>query len=231
MTIDHDVPFVANTDDDLHCYSASLAMILGYFVPDATVGIDVGTRISEKPDDKAVWPLHAPLWLQRHGFDVSVVFDFDYRAVADTGLDYVRGRYGDEVADYQAEHSVVPTADVVNAFLDEVSFEKRIPELEEVTNALDGGALVAVTVNSSLLKGEEGYMNHSVVVKGYTAEGVILHNPGLPPEPQQHVGFDDFVAAWSHPSADARYLMTVGTAPERRINADAVRSLAAPFMD
>ena len=227
--LDYDVPFVGNTADSAHCYSAALAMVLSYFVPEVPAVVEVGERVSAKPEGKSAWPIAAPLWLQNHGLDVAVTFDFDYEALAELGIEYIRARYGDEVADWQQQHSLLPSADSVRQFLASVRFDRRTPHLALIETALTDGRLVVVTVNPKRLMQQEGYGNHSVVVKGMTDSEVLLHNPGLPPVPQQHVSHEDFVAAWSSPSNDARYLMSVGRSSQRTL--DVAGMLAALDVD
>lgn len=226
MDIDTEIPFVPNAEDDRHCYSATLSMIVASFVPDLPPKLEVGNRIAGKRPGRTEWPIAAPLWLQRNGFDIEVIFDFDYPAVARDGIEYIRARYGDEVADWQAINTNIPSKATVSAFLAEIPFQQRTPEFEDVIHALEAGLLVTVSVNSACLRGEDGYVAHYVVVKGMTDTEVILHNPGLPPMPNQHVAIDRFVEAWSWPSADARYMMTVGRSLERAINVEALRQFA-----
>lgn len=204
------VPFVSNIADNMHCYSASLAMIVGYFDPTVEPTVELGNQISNKTAGKAAWPIAAPLWLKRHGYLVDVTFDFDYPALADRGMDYIRERYGEDVASWQQEHSDALSSTPIPEFLDEISFRQRVPQLADLEAALRQGKLAAITVNSLRLEGNDGYIGHSVVVLEMTDSHVTLHNPGLPPVPNQQVPLEDFLAAWGYPTDDARYLMAVG---------------------
>lgn len=226
MHVDYDVPFVGNAPQGMHCFSASLAMMLAHFVPGSPAVLEVGNRISSKPRGRAAWPVEAPLWLQRHGFDVGVVFDFDYEAVAISGVDYIRKRYGDEVAAWQEKNTAIPGGSAVRAFLDEVHFERRVPDFADVAQALVEEKLVMATLNSRRLDGRDGYSNHAVIVKGITDTELIVHDPGPPSSPNQRVSHDDFMVAWSSPATAARYVLSVGRSLERPIDVEAVLAVA-----
>ena len=63
---------------------------------------------------------------------------------------------------------------------------------------------MASNVNAAVLNGEQGYVGHFVVVTGFTDRELILHDPGLPPQPERVVDFKTFEAAWAYPNQEAK---------------------------
>lgn len=74
--------------------------------------------------------------------------------------------------------------------------------------AVDDG-LAMCTANHQVLRGEPGYVGHSVVLKGYDDDGVILHDPGLPPHPDRHITWDAFERAWAHAGEGSKFLYAI----------------------
>lgn len=184
-------------------------MFLSYFRPGDAYSMQDAERITGKLPGKAPWPIAGPVWLARNGFDVKVIFDFDYPAFATEGIEYIRHRYGDEVAKWQAEHGSGFGRGLLEEFLSIVTFEQRMPTLDDVSESLATGGLVTCAVNSKPLKDEDGYEGHYVVVYGADDERIHMHNPGPPPKAQQVVSVSEFDIAWSFPDKTARYVMLV----------------------
>ena len=219
MTLIENVPFVPNTDDGMHCYQSSFLMLLRHFLPERSWSMTDAEEITDKRTDETAWPIAGPLWLVRHGFDVRVTFDFDYRAMSNEGNTYSRRRYGDEVADWQRQRgSNFVDNDLAKAFLADVDIQQSVPKFSDITDSLERGGLAICGVNSRRLNGEDGYVGHNVVIFGIDETYVLLHNPGPPPIEGQRVSRGDFAAAWSHPDDSGRYLMTVRPAGEPRMS-------------
>ncbi len=138
-------------------------------------------------------------WLGRLGLDVHVLIDADYARFGSEGLRYLRERFGDEVADYEAASSDIPLEQSrVPAFLATVRHEMRVPTPADLQQCLRDGGLPLCKLNGFALNGRPGYSGHYVIVRGYDCDGFFLNDPGLPPAENRHVTFDLFDEAWSH---------------------------------
>lgn len=126
---------------------------------------------------------------------------FNYGRFAKEGGAYLTELFGKSVGEAQIAHS-----DILQemAFAEQLSLlninEMRIPDVDELKQCIDQGYLIICNVNSRVLRDEQGYSGHFVLLYSYDADGFILHNPGLPAEPAKHVLFHSFERAWAFPN-------------------------------
>lgn len=195
-----DVPFVSNTDDDLHCVQAAFMIILKYFMPDTKMDWDEWSDLTGFEKDKGTWPIAGLAWFHEQGFGVKHIESFDFGALASRGENYLKERYPGEIGEWAIEHTNIAAEQARARRLTTVDiFEKREPTLHDIKAAIDEGYLVRAHVNAKRLNNEEGYFGHSVVVFDYDNYHVKLHDPGLPAMPNRTVSFKDFEAAWHNP--------------------------------
>jgi hypothetical protein len=204
MSVNYDIPFYANTPDDTHCVQAVFKMIAEHFRPDLTHSFEEWDVISHKKQGGWTWPMSSLMWLKEQGFDVVNIEDFDYDRFSKEGLAYLATLWGQELADIQAEKTNVPAEqEIAKRFAREIDTERRAPILKDVRSLLDDGYLVSLSVNLRILNGQEGYVGHLVVVRGYDESGVFLNDPGLPPVENRHVDTELFMRAWAYPDEKA----------------------------
>jgi hypothetical protein len=197
----YDVPFVPNTDDDLHCLQAAFMMILKYFKPSFEIGWDEWSEITGFEKDKGTYTTAGLLWFISNGFDVKSISLFDVNRFIEIGGDYFIELSGKEVGEWQIKHSNIPIEqDRLRKLLDYKVCEQREPTIEDIKDFLDNDYLVRAQVNAYKLNQKEGYFGHSVVVSGYDHIGLIIQDPGLPPLPNRRVGFEEFKSAWADPT-------------------------------
>lgn len=203
----YDVPFYSNTADDTHCMQASLKMILKHFHPEKEFSWAELDEITEKVPDKWTWPFASYLWLIKNGFSVTVVQLFDIERFVLEGKAYLTEFAGEEVADAQDINSDIKTARVsAKQFLESHTPEKRSPNISDIKAFLEQGCLVTCAINSFKLDNKTGYAGHSVLVIGYSNDGLYLHDPGLPPYPDRFVMNKEFEAAWAYPEESVKTL-------------------------
>lgn len=216
--IDYDIPFTGNSPDDMHCLQASYLMIRHFFEPEAEViPWDAWASLTGFVPGKGTWSNAGLMWFMEHGYDVTHISTFDYAQFALDGLDYLIEALGEHVGKWEAEFIVDPAAEQSRAlqFLKTGAWIKREPTIEDIYSYLNDGYLIKCQLNMKTLNGEPGYLGHAVVVKGYTSTGLILHDPGLPPQPNRHVTVARFLEAWTNPATGTRKL-------------DAIRKAAPP---
>lgn len=100
-----DITFVANDPDDLHCLQAAFMMIAKYFRPDFNIGWDEWSKLTGFEEDKGTWQTAALLWFYENGFEVKHITVFDFDKFARLGGDYLIEISGEEVGQWQIEHS------------------------------------------------------------------------------------------------------------------------------
>lgn len=207
-TVRHDVPFYANSEDDTHCYQAAIASVLKYFQPDKDYTFDQLDEMSAKREGLWTWQTQMSINLINAGFDVVSIDDFDISAFVNEGEEYLRRKYGDDVAEAQAKHSDIKQEQELSAkYLEIGEHIQRIPSIEDVKLMLEKGYLIICNVNSMALSGNEGYVGHFVVVFGVDGEQILFHDPGLPPTPSRTETIELFNKAWAYPNEGARNLV------------------------
>lgn len=202
------VPFFANRKDDLHCFQASLKIILKYFLPKRTFSL---RRLEQMTGFKKrfwTWPIKGMLALQDMGFEVLIVEVFDYKQFTQEPKGYLRREYGEKVADAQTLHSDVTQASIdAKEVIRKVVIQKRIPTFDDLHALLGDRWLLICLVNARTLNRKKGYVGHFVVVWKCTEKTVYLHDPGLPPRKNRRVTRRVFEEAWADPNEKAKGIM------------------------
>jgi hypothetical protein len=210
MNAQYDVPFYANTADNTHCFQAALKMVLKFFHPHQDYSFEELEKITAKKDGGWTWPIAAMMWLSKNEFDVRDIELFDYEEFAANGKEYLREKFGDEIAEAQDKFTdLVQEQNLSKELAKYVGVKMEIPTVKDIFAFLDVGYLLICNINSSTLKGVDSYNPHSVVVTGYSDERLFLHNPGLPAQENQDVSVSDFEKAWAYPDESAKNILAV----------------------
>jgi len=205
-----EVPFLSNTEDDTHCVQASLGMILKYFNHEKEYSWEELEAITAKDDNLWTWPLATLLWLTENGYEVKVIDLFDYEEFASKGAKYIYETLGDEIGHAQERNSDILTEQARAKQLKErVDKKIAIPTTDDLKQFLNNGYVPLCRVNSRVLNGREGYVGHSIIVKGYDDENLIINDPGLPPLEGREVSYSDFEKAWAYPTPKAKNITAV----------------------
>lgn len=210
LEINHDVPFVANAQDDMHCYQACIAMIIKYFDPNRTPNfsqLDIAT--GHKPGS-GTWPLQGFQYLRSMGIDILTITPFSYEDFVTDGVEYIRKQYGDEIADWQQENNdLAADAKMIAELLPQLEIEKRDPNYEDILKFIQHYP-VMVSIDSSITRGEDSYTGHFVIIRGCDENGLFINDPGLPARENVHVQRELFEKAWSAFSGeDSKFLYPI----------------------
>lgn len=204
------VPFYANLPDDLHCFEASIRMVLKYFMPEREFTWEEIEKLTGKKEGLWTWPQHAMVELLSMGFDVIDVEDFDFRAFIQSPLEFLKVQYGEEGAREQIVHSDLEAEkQYAQEFMQHGKQVARIPDFSDIRSFLDKGYLTGCLVNSKVLNGKEGYVGHFVVVFDCNNETITFHDPGLPPQPNRTVSLIDFKRAWAYLTEKAKAVIAI----------------------
>ena len=191
-------PYVPNSDDDMHCVTAVYRMLYLYFFNEEYSWEQIEDLARATPG-KGTWTFVADTELARRGIVVTNIEPVDYEALYKQGPKYLRGLYGDKMADYYLERSNV--ADVIKYipdFLEAVHHETRKSTTAEVLRFVRKGSLVGVEVNSSILNRKKGFNLHFILVYDCTKTHVIFHDPGLPAMPHRKITLSRFKKCFEH---------------------------------
>ena len=201
------VPFFANTPDDTHCYQAAIRSVLKYFLPNKDYSWKKLDKLTGKKEGKWTWPLKAMIELKRMGFDVVNMEDFDYERLANDEGKYLLYKYGKEVGQAQINNSdIKQERKFAKKFVEFFGNPKKLPKIDDIKSLVNKGYLVCANVNSRALNNKKGYVGHFVIIFGYDKEGLLLHDPGLPPLKNRKVSLKRFMKAWAYPDSGLQNL-------------------------
>lgn len=192
------VPFISNSDDDMHCVTAVYRMLYKHFFDEEYTWEQIEDLARATPG-KGTWTFVADTALARRGVSVTNIEPVDYQALYKQGPKYLRTLYGDKMADYYLERSNI--ADVIQfipEFLQVVHHETRKSTTSEVLKYVRLGKLVGVEVNSSILNKQKGFNLHFILVYDCTKSHVIFHDPGLPAKPSRKITIKQFTKCFEH---------------------------------
>jgi len=170
----------------MHCAVAVQRSIIEYFTG-RTVTWEYVEKLAGFQKGKAAWTVDIWTRLAKQGFDIRMVEPFDYRAFAERGVDYLREIYSPEEVEWQLKNSNILELKQFDTFLEIVKPECRRPALDDIDAMLAEGRLVFVTLNSRALNDKPGYASHAVLVLRAEGDDYIIHDPGLPPQPNRRV--------------------------------------------
>ncbi len=205
------IPFYSNDETNTHCFQACVQMTLGYFEPKNILTMGEVVQLSGAVDGMSTWPSRTLVELDNRGYDVTMIEGFDGRDFVERGAEYLRDAFGGDTAEWQIKNSNIEKerSDYRELYDRGISIQKRIPTQDDIRRYLDEGYVVITQINSKRLVNQQGYVGHSVVVLGIGGENVLLHNPGLPPVPNQRVDSETFAAAWAYPNDGSKVLIAI----------------------
>lgn len=202
------VSFFANTKDDLHCYQASLRMILKFFLPKKNFTFQKLNETTGQKKGMWTWPMRGVLALRGMGFQIIDIEEFDYKQVAKDAKKYLVEVYGEETAREQIKHSDIPSVQKdAQEFSEKVTVDYRLPTFKDIQNLLDEGYLITCLINSKALNKKNGYVGHYVVVFKCDSRNIFFHDPGLPPLKNRRVSRELFEKAWAYPDEKAKNIL------------------------
>ena len=208
MRIEYKIPFYGNTKDNTHCFQACLKMVLKYFLPNRSFTWKELEEITAKVKNLWTWPFAGLSWMSKNGFEVIDIESFDTRRFIKEGENYLKQKYGQEVAKEQIKYSDIKQERILaKEFLKNVRFEKKIPQTNEIKQLLKKGYILICNVNSKALDRKKGYVGHFVVINGFNKNTFILQDSGIPPRKNRIVNLSLFEKAWAYPNEKSRNIM------------------------
>jgi hypothetical protein len=204
------VPFYGNKADDMHCYQASLKMVLKYFFPTKNFSWKQLEDMTGMKKGKWTWNTKSILELHKMGFSIVDMALFDAKSFIEQGKDYLYEIFGQEAGEAQVRFSDIPHEQrLMKKYVKLNIWQNVSPTMRDIKRLLDDGYLIICSVNGRKLNGLKGYSGHAVLIYGYENKKIVLHNPGLPPEEAKHVTVDRFKEAWEYPTKHSRNLLAI----------------------
>jgi hypothetical protein len=209
-------PFYPNLPDESHCLQACVKMAIEAIPPFRKLDYQELDELTGKTRLKAKysWPLELYLALNKLGYDISIVENFDYQSFVNSPEKYLIDNYGEEVGRDQIENSDLNNETFFAQKLIEsksINLIKKIPEIQDIFDAILDGSLIICNVNQKILQGDDGYVGHFIIVYGFDNSNNILyiHNPGPPYISKQCLNISLFDQAWSYPTKKSRNIIAI----------------------
>jgi 23S rRNA pseudouridine1911/1915/1917 synthase len=190
-----EVPFYGNHEDNNHCMVAIYRSLFEYFLNKKYSWEEMDEFVGYK-DHRAAWTLAPLTKMVELGFDIRMIEPFDYRKYLKRGEDYIYDALPADKADWLLEHSNIRDIQpYIPAFLRTVRWENRPATTEDIDAMLTDGRLVFVTLNARALNGQEGYVDHAVLIIGREGRNYIAHDPGPKPQADRRIDRDTLYMA------------------------------------
>ena len=192
--------FYANLDDDTHCAQASMMIVFSILFPERSFSFEELDKATNKSPGFSTWQTHELFYYEKLGINFKCYDIFDMKKFGRHGLEYIAEEYGNEVAEYNRK--TTENIELEKRLCLEIAnkrwfFKRKNIGLSLVKKLLNQGYYLMLSLNSKALNEQPGWMGHRVVCYGYDENGIIVHDPGLPPYPARFVPFDLFKKAWA----------------------------------
>lgn len=211
MGKNREIPFYANTPEDVRCVQACSRMILKHLLDREFSWEELDDLMQSGPSE-ATSPVAALAGMSKLGLQTALITDFDHLRFSQEGIDYIRCMYGNEIADWQLANSDVEKSRKISRslFSSSVQYECKIPELGNIRTYQKEGYIVFCGINSKIIDDEKGYRAHSILILDMDDTTVWIHDPGLPPKPHRPVPIQKFVHAWKNHGPSIRAVRLPG---------------------
>lgn len=195
-------PFVANSDDDMHCVNAVFRMVLRRYTSTDMSWEEIDAATKSVPG-RGTWTICGDILLATRGIHVSNIEPVDYEELYKEGEPYLRKVFGKETANYYLERSNIKSVlPDIPEFLRRVHHETRRIQTAEIISILTEGACIGATINSSILNKKPGFALHYILLYDFDGTHFLLHDPGLPPMPSRKITVQEFESSFVYPGGN-----------------------------
>lgn len=185
-------------------------MVQEHFLPERKFSFEEWDVITAHKPGLWTWQLAGLIWFKNNGFEVVNIEVFDYEKFAKEGEKCLIEFFGEEVGKSQIAHSdISQEIKYSKAFVKEIKTEVRLPTLDDMKSYLEKGYLLLSTLNAKALYNLEGYSGHMIVISGFTKNGFVIQDPGIPARQDFEVSFEQFMKAWAYPDEKAMALTAI----------------------
>lgn len=167
---------------------------------------EIDDILKRKPGQYS-WPYAMLPYLAQRGIKSHAISLFDTEKFVKDGASYLVEYMGEEAAAVQLARCDLETViEAASRFLAHASAtdEIRTPIIEDIKSYLHDGWYAMPMVNPQRLTQADGYAAHFILLYDFDTNGVLYHDPGYPPRPEQRISWDIFEYAWSSPDIKSR---------------------------
>lgn len=159
-------------------------------------------RIGKATPGKGMWNVPFDVALAREGVRIRNIERTDFEALYRDGEQYLRTAYGPQNAEYYIKRSnVLDIREDIPKFLRLIPHESRPAGIEETLQYLIDGTLIAAEINAGALNGTGKFNLHMVLLYGFENGSILLHDPGLPPQPNRKITVSEFGTSFAYDGA------------------------------
>jgi len=195
------VPFISNTLDDTHCVGAVYRMVHQYYFHE-DISWDEIDRITRKEKGKGIWTFPLDIEFVKKGITIRNIEDVERQKIYTEKEKYIQEHYGKQNAEYYLNQSnVLSLVDLIPEYLKLVAQETRKATISDIQGYLEKGCLIGAEVDSGRLNDREVGLLHYVLLYGLTTDGIVLHDPGLPPQAARVVTLEKFSTSFLYEGA------------------------------
>lgn len=190
------IPFHPNLKDNLHCFQASLMMVLSFFESDFKYSAAEIDRVTGFQKNRLTWNSLALLWLAHNGYSIKDISDFDSEVFAKRGKAYLREYWRPDVYAFQNSESDLTKEQRLTKRLlqtESIKMIKKRPALAMLEKHLASGWLAIANIDISRLNNNKYYSPHSIVITGMSPISVFFHDPGSTSRQNRRIGRNKFM--------------------------------------
>lgn len=183
--------FYKNLKDDLHCFQAALKIVLSKYYPGKEYSFKYIDQVTGFKKGEFTQDTKGLLWLAEKGFEIVRVSDFDDNRFIKEGEKYLKWYWKPEIYERNKQSTdFVKMRKLTKELKKYSTFCTKLPTSDAVDELLDHGYTVIAHINPKQLNKRFSDIIHSVVVLKSSKTHFVIHNPGLPPEPNKKVSKD-----------------------------------------
>jgi len=196
------VPFVQNSEDNMHCVNSVFRMVSQYFLGQDFTWEELD-KLTKAVPGKATWTFIGEMEFAKMGLKVKNIEPVDYQKLYKEGIKYLASIVGKDTYDYYLKKSNLESVlRFIPEYLKRVEHETRRATAEEIIKLLKDGKLIGAEVNSRILNHKDGFSLHFVLLYDFDGKNIILHDPGLPPIKARKISLDEFDSCFNFNGAN-----------------------------
>ena len=183
-----DVPFYANHDDNMRSMLAVYRMVVKHFLHKELTWEQLIDLTGFEPGI-AAWSIKPLTTLvNQYGLSAKTIEPFDYKRFAKEGKKYLFGLHDAKEAEWYLKNTnILDTKPYITKFLATVRPTYRQATLEDIDDMLEEERLVCIMLNGLALEEDKVATSHALLVIGRNDSGYVVHDPGLPPQPNRQI--------------------------------------------
>lgn len=199
-------PFYENFDET-HCFQCGLRGALEFFNPAKTWTWEELDELTGKRPGMGTWMFKTAADLPALGYEVVLITDIDLPRLAAEKADYMIEFFGKEGAEYSIQYTdmAFEEANIRKAIANKsaFTFKHRSFTAQDMRELLEQGFMLMPTFSADVLHGNEGPINHSVLVHTLDGDDVLFDDNGgytdalYPSGPNRRAPIATFVKAAS----------------------------------